>query len=82
MSLFKISENNTEQGRISGICFGIRFTLTHSGDTWGEETNIESRAGPAESALIPHISFSNSFVSLRKILFLFQMKRNVSAIRI
>ena len=33
MSLFKISENNTEPGRISGECFGIRFTLTHSDDT-------------------------------------------------
>ena len=40
---------------------------------------IESWTVPAEFL---HISFSNSFVSLRKILFLFQMKRNVSAMRI
>lgn len=79
MSLFKISENNTEPGRISGECFGIRFTLTHTDDT---RVSTQSWTVPAESTLILHISFSNNFVSLRKILFLFQMKRNVSAMRI
>ena len=41
MSLFKISENNTEPGRISGECFGIRFTLTHSDDTREKQTYWE-----------------------------------------
>ena len=64
MSLFKIAENNTELGRISGECFGIRFTLTHSGDThsvFTSEENFARRKYPHS----PHFLFQQ-FCKLKK----------------